>query len=193
MQDIKEFINYNYPRQSGIIYCLTQNECENLSKNLNKLGLESDFYHAGLGETERNKIHKRWLTNDVQIIVATIAFGMGIDKKDCRFVIHYQMPKSIENYYQESGRAGRDGKRAHCLLFYSQNDYKTNLCLMDNSDMPSQLKKYNIQKLDQMQSYCYDKNQCRRELQLSYLGEKFDRKDCNKCCDNCIRDTSDSV
>ncbi|CAD8111022.1 unnamed protein product [Paramecium primaurelia] len=189
VQEIKEFINQTYPKQSGIIYCLTQSECQTLSQNLIYHGIGSDFYHAGLTEKERHRIHKNWLMNEVQVIVATVAFGMGIDKKDCRFVIHFQMPKSIENYYQESGRAGRDGKQAHCLLFYNNNDYKTNLYLMDqNTEMTAQMKKYNIKKLDQMQQFCYDRVSCRRVLQLSYLGENFDRTLCNKKCDNCQRD-----
>ncbi|CAD8184405.1 unnamed protein product [Paramecium octaurelia] len=189
VQEIKEFINLTYPKQSGIIYCLTQSECQTLSQSLIHHGIGSDYYHAGLTENERHKIHKNWLMNEVQVIVATVAFGMGIDKKDCRFVIHFQMPKSIENYYQESGRAGRDGKQAHCLLFYNNNDYKTNLCLMDlNTEMTAQMKKYNVKKLDQMQQFCYDRVQCRRVLQLSYLGENFDKTLCNKKCDNCQRE-----
>ncbi|CAD8084956.1 unnamed protein product [Paramecium primaurelia] len=189
VQEIKEFINSTYPKQSGIIYCLTQSECQTLSQNLIIHGIGSDFYHAGLNEKERHRIHKNWLMNEVQVIVATVAFGMGIDKKDCRFVIHFQMPKSIENYYQESGRAGRDGKQAHCLLFYNNNDYKTNLYLMDtNTEMTPQMQKYNIKKLDQMQQFCYDRVSCRRVLQLSYLGENFDKTLCNQKCDNCERD-----
>lgn len=170
LSEIKQFINMTYPKQSGIIYCLTQNECETVSKELKKLGIDCEFYHGGLSELQRNRIHKDWLMNEIQVIIATIAFGMGIDKKDCRFVIHYQMPKSIENYYQESGRAGRDGKPSHCIMYHAVKDFTTHLNLMDKDEIPAQFKKYNIEKLKQMQTYCSDKESCRRETQLSYLG-----------------------
>ena len=119
-----------HPKNSGIIYCLTKQECEDVSKELQKMQINSSHFHAGMSNQQRIKIHEAWLVDEIQVIVATVAFGMGINKQDCRFVIHFQMPKSIENYYQESGRAGRDGKISHCLLFYNDSDVKTNMNLI---------------------------------------------------------------
>src|SRR5690606_12505822 len=122
IDDIVCFINTKYPKQSGIIYCLSRKDCETLAEILKSKGLNAEYYHAQRSNEERSEIQKKWTSDKIDIIVATIAFGMGINKPDVRFVIHYCVPKSIETYYQESGRAGRDGSPSHCLLYYSYAD-----------------------------------------------------------------------
>ena len=120
--DINNFIHMYHPSDTGIIYCLSRNKCEELSRKLNNGGLHTNYYHAGLGNAERQRIQDEWKKGKVKIIIATIAFGMGIDKSDVRFVIHSDLPKSIESYYQEIGRGGRDGKPCDCLIYYSNQE-----------------------------------------------------------------------
>ena len=124
--------------KSGIIYCLSRKDCEHLSERLQiDHKIKCDYYHAELDYPKRSEIQAKWMKDEIQVIIATIAFGMGINKKDVRFVIHYTMPKSLEGYSQECGRAGRDGKDAECILYYSYQDrtkYDWFICNNDQSD-----------------------------------------------------------
>ena len=126
------------------------------------------------------------MNNEIQVIIATIAFGMGINKHDVRFVIHYSMPKSLEGYVQECGRAGRDQDIAECILYYDYNDRKRNdYFIVSNSESSKVRKKENLRALYSILEYCEDSVMCRRKMQLSFLGEDFEAQDCHKMCDNC--------
>jgi len=168
--------------KSGVIYCLSRKKVEEIAQLLNVNGFKAAPYHAGLDPDVRIKNQDGFLNEDVDIIVATIAFGMGIDKPDVRFVIHYDVPKSLEGYYQETGRSGRDGLEGHCLMFYSHNDL-------------SKLEKFNKDKsvqerenarvlLQEMEFYA-ESPVCRRRQLLHYFGEEFKEDNCGMC-DNCV-------
>ena len=128
-------IKQSYGKQSGIVYCLSRKDCERASDTLNQVGVSCKPYHAGLTDMQRTGTQRDWLDDKVQVVCATIAFGMGIDKHDVRFVIHNTLPKSVEGFYQESGRAGRDGDPADCILYYNYSDTGRikNLIFMDKT------------------------------------------------------------
>ena len=131
--ELVNIIRSEFDDQSGIIYCLSRNECDQTAQELKRAGLLAEAYHAGLSDRERFSVQDRWINErDCKVICATIAFGMGIDKPDVRFVIHYTLPKSVEGYYQESGRAGRDGKLAVCILFYHYGDVQRHRRLIES-------------------------------------------------------------
>jgi bloom syndrome protein len=134
---------------------------------------------------DRHGVQSLWAKNTIQIIVATIAFGMGIDKPDVRYVIHYTLPKSLEGYYQETGRAGRDGLNSTCIMFYSYSDKSTVDYLIGRSESGHQQKQRQRESLRDVIQYCENRIDCRRTLILHYFGESFDRRDCHKSCDNC--------
>ena len=131
IEDMRNFIRTQPSTSSGIIYCLSRKECDDVAKKMSAAGIKASAYHAGLADNLRESRQKDWITNKYRVICATIAFGMGIDKPDVRFVLHYSMPKSIEGYYQEAGRAGRDGEIAECILYYNYSDMMRYKKMMD--------------------------------------------------------------
>jgi ATP-dependent DNA helicase RecQ len=169
--------------QSGIIYCFSRKQVDDLSATLVRHGFSARPYHAGLEDDERRRNQELFIDDDVQIIVATIAFGMGINKPNVRFVIHYDLPKSIENYYQEIGRAGRDGLPAHCLLLYSYGDVQKQRYFIDQKPLAEQ--KIARDHLEALIQYA-ESIECRRVPLLAHFDEVYGEKTC-KMCDNCLK------
>lgn len=183
-QTIKGVVKYIHDNKgkSGIIYTLNRKTTEELAELLNVNGIKAGAYHAGLDSKLRAERQDQFLNEDIQVIVATIAFGMGIDKPDIRFVIHYNIPKSLENYYQETGRAGRDGYEGKCILYYSHKDVSKLEHFLRDKQLSE--REVGMQLIDEMVAFS-ESGQCRRKVLMNYFGEKYSDENCGKC-DNCV-------
>ncbi|XP_027914838.1 mediator of RNA polymerase II transcription subunit 34 isoform X2 [Vigna unguiculata] len=177
IDEIAQFIQESYPNnESGIVYCFSRKECEQVAKELRERRISADYYHADMDVNAREKVHMRWSNNKLQVIVGTVAFGMGINKPDVRFVIHHSLSKSMETYYQESGRAGRDGLPSECLLYFRPGDVprQSSMVFYENSG---------LQNLYDIVRYCQSKRQCRRSAFFRHFAEPL--QECNEMCDIC--------
>jgi ATP-dependent DNA helicase RecQ len=179
------------PNDSGIIYCASRKSTESLARNLNEDGISAKPYHAGLTNVERTKHQDAFLRDDVRVITATIAFGMGINKPNVRFVVHYDLPKNLESYYQETGRAGRDGLPSECVLLFSPGDVAKQRHFIDEkNETEARIARAQLQ---QMVHYA-ETRECRRAVLLEYFGETFPQQSCDSC-DSCLqpRETFDGT
>ncbi len=182
-----DYLENNYTKESGIIYCATRQTVESLTKRLREKGIDATAYHGGMYDEVRRKNQENFIFNRTRIMVATNAFGMGIDKPDVRFVIHYNMPKNMEAYYQEAGRAGRDGEPSDCILLYSPQDIVKQKFLIQNSTYSPERGRLLYTNLQYLIDYC-NTNECLRNSILNYFGEEIEDEKCNNC-GNCLSES----
>ena len=168
---------------SGIIYCLSKKETEDIASDLKKRGFKALAYHGGLSKPVREKVQDAFIHDTINIVCATVAFGMGINKPDVRYVIHYDLPKTVESYYQETGRAGRDGQFSECILLYCRGDYTRVRSMLEHDDTGERNLRLALKKLQDITEYC-ETNTCRRKYLLNYFGEEYPEENCASC-DNC--------
>lgn len=186
LNKIQQIINDDHEDECGIIYCLSRKQCETLATELLTRGIKAHHYHAGMEADEKTQVQRDWQRGKIHVIVATIAFGMGIDKPDVRFVIHHTIPKSLEGYYQETGRAGRDGQRSDCYMFYGTGDlFQLRKMIDDNEAASKEQKDRQNDMLRRVVGFCLNRTDCRRVQVLAYFAETFSKEDCNGACDNC--------
>ncbi|GAY60458.1 hypothetical protein CUMW_202130 [Citrus unshiu] len=202
IDEIAKYIQESYPNsESGIVYCFSRKECEQVAQELRQRGISADYYHADMDINAREKVHMRWSKNKLQVIVGTVAFGMGINKPDVRFVIHHSLSKSVETYYQESGRAGRDGLPSECLLFFRPADVRLSstpqnfiiyaqvflyllvVTLVSEQSSMVFYENSGLQNLYDIVRYSQSKKQCRRSTFFRHFAEPL--QDCNGMCDIC--------
>jgi bloom syndrome protein len=188
VNSIADLIRAKFLKKSGIIYCLSRKACESVAEKLSQLGIKAFHYHAGMEPVQRSEVQRKWQSNEYHVIVATIAFGMGIDKADVRYVIHHSLPKSLEGYYQETGRAGRDGLKSSCYLYYQYGDTRSLRKMIDEGEGSREQKQRLHEMLRNVVQFCENKADCRRAQVLSYFSEPFDPVNCGVTCDNCSSD-----
>ncbi|EXL39296.1 bloom syndrome protein [Fusarium oxysporum f. sp. radicis-lycopersici 26381] len=185
MDEIASLIKSKYANQSGIVYTVSRKNAEKVAESLSIQGITARHYHAGVDPQEKVEVQTSWQQGQVKIVVATIAFGMGIDKPDVRFVIHHGLPKTLEGYYQETGRAGRDGDPSDCILFYGKQDIRILKKLIADGEGNNEQKERQMTMLNRVTAFCGNKYDCRRVEILRYFGEDFSAAQCRKTCDNC--------
>ena len=169
-----------HSQENGIIYCSTRKDVERVYDNLTRAGIQTGYYHAGLSDEMRKDMQNKYAFDQLQVMVATNAFGMGIDKSNVRYVLHYQMPRNMESYYQEAGRAGRDGAPAECILLYSGQDVRVHKYLIEQGHLEPQREQVELRKLQSMIDYCFCST-CLRKYMLAYFGEIVPWLECSNC------------
>ncbi|KAI0426443.1 hypothetical protein F5Y09DRAFT_62588 [Xylaria sp. FL1042] len=183
---IADLINSKYPGKTGIVYTLSRKSAETIAQKLRDQGIACHHYHACVEPAEKVRVQREWQQGIIKVVVATIAFGMGIDKPDVRFVIHQSIPKSLEGYYQETGRAGRDGEASECYLYFNFGDVVQLRKMINEGDSSEEQKERQRNMLGTVAAFCDNQSDCRRVEILRYFGEAFSKTQCHATCDNCI-------
>ncbi|KIY72349.1 ATP-dependent DNA helicase [Cylindrobasidium torrendii FP15055 ss-10] len=191
IDEMVTYINREHPRQGGIVYCRSRAKCEDVAKGLREKGILAQHYHAGMASQDKEETQRMWQQDSCHVIVATVAFGMGIDKPDVRFVIHHDLPTTFDGYYQQTGRAGRDGNPSDCVLYYSYADFGQNVKLFEKSqqekpyEISRETLRNQVEEARLIMQYASNEVTCRRVLVLQFFGEKFDPALCKRMCNNC--------